>query len=289
MRTLLLTLSLSLIVAPALAQVRPAQTQQATTGPLMLAGTSYGLPWGLYAGGPTDKTDGDSRLRLSTPEGVKVLGTKYDPETTTLLVTYRSNLNVRQSVAFALQQLEQQGFEVGNRRFPSTGRAEATLSRTERVIDIQGFRGPNGVTNLVYTFDTLQTLMPDNMAAQVQRLLSGTTDGQPWSLINMPPTQSMLNDNRIYVSAPHKAKVVGYRYDAANRNLYLTYRSHLDARTALAFASGELAAQNFVISPEDGATATTATANHTREGYPVKIQVGSQAGLVSVVYTLGGN
>lgn len=291
MRTLLLTLSLTLtatVLVPAAAQVQPPASQQATTGPTLLSGTSYGLPWGVYAGGETDKTDGDPRLRLSVPAGVRVLGTRYDPQSATLVVTYRSNLNARESTAFIVEQLQQQGFEVGTRRFPTVGRAEATLTRTDRVLDVQAIRGQNGVTNVTYQFTTLGSLMPDSMAPQVQRLLSGTTNAQPWTLVNLPPTRSMLTDNRLYVSAPRSARLVGYRYDEPSRSLLVTYRAGLNAKTALAHATGQLAAQNFVITPDPASTEQNAAATLTREGYPVRVQVGAQSGLVSVAYTFGG-
>ena len=92
MRSILL-LSALLLTFPAAAQ---------TTGERLLSGTTLGLPWGLYRGGLTNLGDGDPRLRLSAPQGARVLGTRYDEGTRTALLTYRHGGDARQALAFAV-------------------------------------------------------------------------------------------------------------------------------------------------------------------------------------------
>jgi hypothetical protein len=42
----------------------------------------------LYSGGLTDLSDGATRLRLSAPQGARILGTRYDAQSRSALVSY---------------------------------------------------------------------------------------------------------------------------------------------------------------------------------------------------------
>lgn len=142
MRSILL-LSALLLTFPAAAQ---------TTGERLLSGTTLGLPWGLYRGGLTHLGDGDPRLRLSAPQGARVLGTRYDEGTRTALLTYRHSGDARETLAFAVGQLQRQGFTLTSRAFPSPGQARALLRRAERLVEVQVIRGAEGVTQVLYRF-----------------------------------------------------------------------------------------------------------------------------------------
>lgn len=160
MRRVLL-LSALLLAVPAAAQ---------TTGERLLSGTTLGLPWGLYRGGLTNLGDGDPRLRLSAPQGARVLGTRYDGGTRTALLTYRHGGDAREALAFAVEQLQRQGFTLTYRAYPSPGQTRALLRRVDRLVEVRIIRGAEGVTQVLYRFRDgeqperlLTDQVPDNL------------------------------------------------------------------------------------------------------------------------------
>ncbi|BDP44158.1 hypothetical protein DAETH_41270 (plasmid) [Deinococcus aetherius] len=138
-----LPLAALLLLAPVAAQ---------TTGERLLSGTTFELPWGIYQGGLTNLYDGETRLRLSAPQGVRVLGTRYNPETHGALVAYRGTLSPREALAFAVNQLQRQGFELTIRAYPDPGQARALLRRNELLMEVRITRGDQGVTRALYLF-----------------------------------------------------------------------------------------------------------------------------------------
>ena len=93
----------------------------------LLRGTTFNLPWGLYAGGLTTLTEGEARLRLSAPADAKVLGTRYDEGSRRALITYRSPLSADAAMDFATGQLRRQGFEQTYRARVGSGQSRALL------------------------------------------------------------------------------------------------------------------------------------------------------------------
>ncbi|GGO41934.1 hypothetical protein [Deinococcus humi] len=78
-------------------------------------------------------------------------------------------------------------------------------------------------------------------------LLSGTTGTLSWGLYAGGLTDLQTGDNRLRLSAPEQAKVLGTRYDAGTRTALITYRPPpaLDVRGALDFAAAQLQRQGF--------------------------------------------
>ncbi len=174
---------------------------QTTPSPL-LSGTTADLPWGLYAGGLTDLQAGDNRLRLSAPEGVRVLGTRYDAGTSTALITYRptSPLGARNALAFAVDQLQRQGFEVTFRAYPADARARALLRRTNRLIEIEILQGGDGVIQALYQFrngDLPGRLLvgeaPDNLWVYAEPIDLKTVQIVPGRIFLTPPGNVLID------------------------------------------------------------------------------------------------
>jgi len=186
-------LLLTLLSGAATAQTT-IQTTAQTTGERLLSGTTLGLPWGIYAGGLTNLQDGEPRLRLSAPLGARVLGTRYTPGTRAALVTYRHDLDARAALAFAVNQLQRQGFELTFRAWPGEGRAQAILRRNETLIEVRITRGAQGVTQALYLFrdgELPERLLTDQLPASLT-VYAGPVDlktvqAEPGRVILTPP------------------------------------------------------------------------------------------------------
>ncbi|CAM4235828.1 hypothetical protein [Deinococcus marmoris] len=106
-------------------------------------------------------------------------------------------------------------------------------------------------------------------------LLSGTTGTLPWGLYAGGLTDLQAGENRLRLSAPEQAKVLGTRYDAGTRTALITYRPTpaLDVRGALDFATDQLQRQGFELTfrvyPED----TRARALLRRTDRLIEVQV----------------
>lgn len=129
-------------------------------GKPLLGGTTSGLAWGIYAGGLTTASlqeDGPD-LRVSVPAGASVLGTRYDAAKRTALLSYRlpGGLDARSALAFATNQLQLQGFDIGERSFPDASSARATLNRDGQRIEVQTTRQANGDLQVQYVFGRVQ-------------------------------------------------------------------------------------------------------------------------------------
>ncbi|QFP76030.1 hypothetical protein [Deinococcus sp. AJ005] len=142
---------LALSASPVLAQTTPVSLPKP-----LLSGTTSGLGWGIYAGGLTNaglQEEGQG-LRVSVPAGASVLGTRYDAVKRTALLTYRlpKGLDARSALAFATNQLQLQGFDIGERTFPDASSARATLSRDAQSIEVHTTRQANGDMQVLYVF-----------------------------------------------------------------------------------------------------------------------------------------
>lgn len=201
---LILAALLTCAAVPASAQTTPTQTMPARTTPTpLLSGTTADLPWGLYAGGLTDLQTGDNRLRLSAPEGARVLGTRYDDGSRTALITYRPapDIDARSALAFATGQLQRQGFELTFRVFyPEEGRARALLRRTDRLIEVQIIKGATGAVQALYQFrdaNLPQRLLlgetPDNLRVYAQPINLNTVQIVPGRIFLSPPGDVLVD------------------------------------------------------------------------------------------------
>lgn len=186
-----LLLSALLLTAPAAAQ---------TTGERLLSGTTLGLPWGLYRGGLTNLGDGDPRLRLSAPQGARVLGTRHDGGTRTALLTYRHRGDAREALEFAVDQLRRQGFSLTHRTFPSPGQARALLRRVERLVEVQVIRGAEGVTQVLYRFRDgeqperlLTDQLPDNLRVYAAPIDLQTVPAEPGRVYLTLPDDELID------------------------------------------------------------------------------------------------
>lgn len=147
------------LLAAALALSSSAAIAQTTPVPLpkpLLSGTTSGLAWGIYAGGLTAASlleDGQG-LRVGVPAGASVLGTRYDTAQRTALLTYRlpRGLDARSALAFATNQLQLQGFDIGERSFPTASSARATLRRDGQGLEVLTTRQANGDMQVLYVF-----------------------------------------------------------------------------------------------------------------------------------------
>ncbi|CAM3791328.1 hypothetical protein DESA109040_21585 [Deinococcus saxicola] len=150
-----LAAALALSASPALAQTTPVPLPKP-----LLSGTTSGVGWGIYADGLTKaglQEEGQG-LRVGVPTGAGVLGTRYDAAKRTALLTYRlpKGLDARSALAFATNQLQLQGFDIGKRTFPEASSARATLSRDGQSIEVQTMRQANGDMQVMYVFGSLQ-------------------------------------------------------------------------------------------------------------------------------------
>ncbi|MFK7600624.1 hypothetical protein ACI3L1_00285 [Deinococcus sp. SM5_A1] len=151
-----LAAALALSASPALAQTTPVPLPKP-----LLSGTTSGVGWGIYAGGLTGASlqEEGQGLRVSVPAGASVLGTRYDVVKRTALLTYRlpKGLDARSALAFATNQLQLQGFDIGERTFPDARSARATLSRDGQSIEVQTTRQATGDMQVVYVFSVPHT------------------------------------------------------------------------------------------------------------------------------------
>lgn len=174
-----------------------------TTPTPLLSGTTGTLPWGLYAGGLTDLQAGDNRLRLSAPEGAKVLGTRYDDGSRTALITYRppSGLSAQNALAFATEQLQRQGFELTFRViYPDEARARALLRRTNRLIEVEILRGATGAVQALYQFRDgnlperlLLDQAPDTLRVYAEPIDLKTVQIVPGRIFLTPPGDVLID------------------------------------------------------------------------------------------------
>jgi hypothetical protein len=190
-----------LVLAALLACATLPAAAQTTPAPL-LSGTTADLPWGLYAGGLTDLQEGDNRLRLSAPEEARVLGTRYDANTRTALITYRplSALSAHDALAFATDQLQRQGFDVTFRVYPEATRARALLRRTDRLIEIEILQGARGVIQALYQFrdgELPERLLvgeaPDNLWVYAEPIDLKTVRIVPGRVFLTPPGDVLID------------------------------------------------------------------------------------------------
>ncbi|CAM3577226.1 hypothetical protein DEFR109230_03895 [Deinococcus frigens] len=125
-------------------------------GEAVLSGTTSGVSWGIYAGSLSNASlqEEGQGLRVGVPAGASVLGARYDADSRTAVLTYRlpRGLDARSALAFATNQLQLQGFDVGRRTFPSASSARATLSRDGQMIEIQTARQASGDLQVRYVF-----------------------------------------------------------------------------------------------------------------------------------------
>ncbi|MDV6375755.1 hypothetical protein [Deinococcus arenicola] len=125
-------------------------------GKPLLGGTTSGLTWGLYAGGLTTASlqEEGQGLRVSVPVGARVLGTRYDLQERAALLTYRipRGLDARSALAYATNQLQLQGFDIGVRTFPNASTAQAILSRDSQNMEVRAVRRANGDLQVSYVF-----------------------------------------------------------------------------------------------------------------------------------------
>ncbi|CAM4149302.1 hypothetical protein [Deinococcus marmoris] len=147
----MLAAALALSASPVIAQTMPVPLPKP-----LLSGTTSGVGWGIYAGGLTNaglQEEGQG-LRVGVPAGAGVLGTRYDTAKRTALLTYRlpKGLDARSALAFATNQLQLQGFDIGERTFPDARSAHATLSRDGQSIEVQTTRQANGDMQVLYVF-----------------------------------------------------------------------------------------------------------------------------------------
>lgn len=152
-RAALLAAVLALPASSAAAQTTPAEPPKP-----LLSGTTSGLGWGIYAGGLSSASlqDDGPGMRVGVPAGASVLGTRYDAAKRTALLTYRlpKGLDARSALAFATNQLQLQGFDIGTRSFPNASSARATLMRDGQGLDVQTTRQANGDIQVLYVFST---------------------------------------------------------------------------------------------------------------------------------------
>lgn len=191
----------ALVLAALLACASPVLAQ--TTPSPLLSGTTADLPWGLYAGGLTDLQTGDNRLRLSAPEGVRVLGTRYDAGTRTALITYRptSGLSAQNALAFATEQLQRQGFDLTYRViYPDEARARALLRRMDRLIEVQVLKGATGAVQALYQFRgaglperLLVGEAPDNLWVYAEPIDLKTVQIVPGRIFLTPPGNVLID------------------------------------------------------------------------------------------------
>lgn len=123
-------------------------------------------------------------------------------------------------------------------------------------------------------------------------LLSGTTDTLPWGLYAGGLTDLQAGENRLRLSAPEQARVLGTRYDAPTRSALITYRPTpaLDVQAALAFATNQLQRQGFELTfrvfPED----TRARALLRRVDRLIEVQIIQGAsGTIQALYQFRGS
>ncbi|MPY67992.1 hypothetical protein F8S09_15135 [Deinococcus sp. SDU3-2] len=190
MRTFLL-LSALLLAVPAAAQ---------TTGERLLSGTTLGLPWGFYQGGLTNLGDGEARLRMSAPQGARVLGTRYDAGGRAALLTYRGDRDARAALAFAVEQLQRQGFNLTYRAYPSPGQARALLRRVDRLLEVQIIRGAEGVTQALYRFRDgeqperlLTDQVPDDLRVYAAPIDLKTVQAEPGRVYLTLPDEQLID------------------------------------------------------------------------------------------------
>ncbi|GGL84641.1 hypothetical protein GCM10010840_23150 [Deinococcus aerolatus] len=147
----LLAAALALSCHAAVAQTTPVSLPKP-----LLSGTTSGLAWGIYAGRLTSASllEEGQGLRVGVPAGASVLGTRYDAAQRTALLTYRlpRGLDARSALAFATNQLQLQGFDIGERSFPTASSARAALSRDGQGLTVQTTRQANGDTQVLYVF-----------------------------------------------------------------------------------------------------------------------------------------
>lgn len=188
---LALLFSALLFTVPAAAQV---------TGDRLLSGTTFGLRWGIYAGGLTNLQDGDPRLRLSAPLGARVLGTRYDDGGSAAQVAYRHSGDSRTALAFAVDQLQRQGFAVTFRAFPSDYQARALLRRVDLLLEVEVTRGAQGVINVLYDFRSaeqperlLENQVPESLFVYAEPIDFRTVRIEPGKVFFTPPADVLLD------------------------------------------------------------------------------------------------
>lgn len=199
MRPVLL-LSALLLTVPA-AQTAAAQTTVTqTTGERLLSGTTFGLRWGIYAGGLTNLQDGEPRLRLSAPLGARVLGTRYDDQGNAALLAYRHSGNSRAALDFAVDQLQRQGFAVTFRAFPSPYQARALLRRVDLLLEVEVTRGARGVINVLYDFQQaelperlLEDQVPEGLFVYAEPIDLRTVRIEPGKVFLTPPADALFD------------------------------------------------------------------------------------------------
>ncbi|GGO31760.1 hypothetical protein [Deinococcus humi] len=177
----------------------------AQTLPLpLLSGTTGDLPWGLYAGGLTDLQAGENRLRLSAPEQAKVLGTRYDADSRTALISYRpmAPMDAQRALAFATEQLQREGFDLTFRVIstPQNTRARALLRRNDHLIEIEVIQGTSGIIQALYQFrnnDLPERLLmdqaPDNLRVYGAPLDLDTVQIVPGRIFLTPPGDVLID------------------------------------------------------------------------------------------------
>lgn len=200
MRELLLSALLLTVPAAQTTTQTAAQAGEPVTGKLLLSGTTFDLPWGLYQGGLTNLGDGETRLRLSAPQGARVLGTRYNPRTRGALVAYRGTRTPREALAFAVEQLRRQGFELTFRAYPDPGPARALLRRNELLMEVHVTRDPQGVTRVLYLFrdgELPERLLvgqaPDAVAVYAAPVDLKTVQAEPGRVILTPPEPVLID------------------------------------------------------------------------------------------------
>lgn len=205
----------------------------------LLRGNTLGLPWGLYSGGLTDLDSGEARLRLSAPAEAKVLGTRYDAATRTALITYRSALSAREAMAFAVGQLERQGFTLTQRDYPQVSQARALLRRTDRLVEMQVLQSKGNVISVLYTFRSgdmptrlLADQAPDALRIYDAPLNLQTVDVEPGLVYLTPPDAVMID-------------LTSYRNGAASLLFYGNY----SLQALENFYEGFFEEQGFVMTP----------------------------------------
>jgi hypothetical protein len=136
-----------------------------------------------------------------------------------------------------------------------------------------------------------QTTPPANTPAP---LLSGTTDGLPWGLYPGGLTDLQEGENRLRLSAPADARVLGTRYSGGDRPAALiTYRAAggLDARSALAFATNQLQRQGFDLTSRAYPDSNQARALLRRQERLIEVHIlqGATGNLQALYLFRGGN
>ncbi len=126
-------------------------------------------------------------------------------------------------------------------------------------------------------------------------LLSGTTDGLPWGLYPGGLTDLQEGENRLRLSVPADARVLGTRYDGEGRRpaALITYRvpGGLDARSALAFATNQLQRQGFDLTSRAYPDSNQARALLRRQDRLIEVQIlqGATGNLQALYLFRGGD